>query len=142
MIRQSKPLRRSPIRIRRKKHKFAKPPNGLTFPGALDPRSRRYPDGREELRGADKSKRRVEIFERAGQYCEEVIRCQLSECNEGGKAWHTYRCPNKPTEWSHKPCIHIKVGNGHGRGFKCDALTCGIASCKECHDRFHAGKEK
>lgn len=116
-----------------KRRKHAKPPNGLTFPGALDPRSKRWENGREELRGADKNKRRAEIFERAGGRCEEILAVSFIP------VLITRRCPNLATEWSHKPCIHIGIGNGHGRGFKCDSISCGIASCKSCHQKFHGG---
>lgn len=130
--------RRKPIPRRSKKRKYSKPPNGLTFPGALDPRSRRYPDGREELRGKDKSNRRAEIFERAAGMCEKSF--GSIGLNSEGQVFYgriITLCPNRAAEWSHQPCIHIGVGNGHGRGFKCDAMSCGIASCAECHRKAH-----
>ena len=86
---------------------------------------------RVRLHGKAREARRAEIFARAGNYCEEIIRCPLPECNEGGKAWHVYRCPNPATEWSHAR---------HGSN-KCDCLDprCSIASCTDCHKRRHAG---
>ena len=128
----------STIRVNRKKHKFANPANGLAIPGALDKRSRRWPNGREELRGKDKEKRRAEIFERAGDRCEEligepIVTVQTTE----GPVGIYFRCNRPATEWMHQPCIHLKVGNGHGRGFKCDSASCGKAGCTDCHKRAH-----
>lgn len=100
-------------------------------------KSRIYPDGREELRGADKSNRHDEIFERAGGRCEEIKKYRLQPFCMSPSFKVERRCNAPATEWSHKPCIHIKVGNGHGRGFKCDAMSCGIASCRECHKKAH-----
>lgn len=84
---------------------------------------------RVRLYGAERMKRRAEIFARAGRYCEEIIRCPLPECNEGGVPWHVYRCPNPPTEWSHAK---------HGSN-KCDCTNpaCNWASCTDCHRKRH-----
>ena len=82
---------------------------------------------RERLKGDAKTKRREEIFRRAGGMCEEIIRCKLPECNVGSRCYHVYRCPNRATEWSHLR---------HGAN-KCDHMNCGIASCHECHVKRH-----
>lgn len=112
--------------------RYKRIPAKRAVPRVIHPERSNPVDGhiRERLTGKAREKRRAEIFERAGRYCEEIIRCQLPECNEGGKAWHTFRCPNPPTEWSHKK---------HGAR-KCDCLDCGIASCRECHNRKHRPK--
>lgn len=86
------------------------------------------------LRGKAKEKQRRAIFERSKGRCEEIVRCSLPECNEGGKCWHTYLCWKPITwesmEWSHKR---------HAAN-KCDCLMCGIASCHQCHvSRHNAG---
>lgn len=77
------------------------------------------------LHGEARSKRRAEIFERAGGRCEEVTSISFIP------VLITKRCPNRATEWSH---------TRHGAN-KCDCLDprCSIASCAECHKRRHAG---
>jgi hypothetical protein len=115
-----------------------KPVPGKREPWMLDPRSRVFDDGRQELRGIDKENRREEIFERAGNRCEDTV---LLPVVDGMFVRPEVRCYMPATEWSHMPCKHSKVGNGHGRGFKCDAMSCGIASCKKCHERLHAGRK-
>jgi hypothetical protein len=121
-----------------------KPVAGKREPWMLDERSRVFPDGRQELRGIDRSNRRHEVFVRSEGRCEETV---LRIVNRGTflERHMALRCNRPITEqsmhWSHQPCIHTGVGNGHGRGFKCDAMSCGIASCKKCHERLHAGRK-
>ena len=134
MIQRKTRLKRSTKPIR----KVSKRKSLRQLPWMGDPRSRVFADGRQELRGKDKAYRRLEIFLRADGKCEEIIYCKLPGC-QPAIAYHNWRCHNVPTEWSHIQCKHSKVGSGHGRGFKCDALECGIASCKACHERRHGG---
>lgn len=139
---KSKP--RKPIR----KHKLRQA-HWNPVPGALDKGSHFTKDKREKLFGVDKIARRMEIFERSGGRCEaRHLGSFVNISGDGERVQAEYRCfrpivfedeqPNS-MEWSHKKCIHIGVGNGHGRGFKCDALSCGEASCKQCHRDFHGG---
>ena len=113
-------------------NRYARIPRKRKTPRAVHSERTEHVTGHKRVRlyGKAREQRRAEIFARAGHYCEEIIRCPLPECNEGGKAWHVYRCPNKPTEWSHMR---------HGP-HKCDCLECGIASCTECHRRRHQPK--
>src|ERR1051325_3906160 len=75
---------------------------------------------RERLHGEARSKRRAEIFERAGGRCEELIGEPLSTVpTKDGVMVIKFRCNRPATEWSHKR---------HGAN-KCDCMQCGIASC-------------
>lgn len=87
--------------------------------------------GRVILRGKDKEELRREVFRRSGGFCEEIVRCQLPECNEGGKAWHTYRC-GQLISWETMELSHLKHGPRRS-----DTPEDTIASCKECHARRH-----
>lgn len=122
------------------KKRSTTPIRSKPFEGRLDKRSHWTASGNLKLYGADKEAMRAQIFERAGGRCEgvEVVKqwCQdpyrapvLLESEEF--------CGAPATEWSHKPCVHIKVGSGHGQGFKCDSELCGAAECERCHRKSH-----
>lgn len=111
--------------------KRTKPPAKRKTPRAVHSERTAHITGHKRIRlyGKAREQRRLEVFLRANSRCEEIIRCELPECNEGGKAWHTWRCNKLATEWS-----HLKHGPN-----KCDCLDpkCSIASCTECHKKRH-----
>lgn len=125
---------RKPIPSRKKRS--TTPIRSKPFEGRLDKRSHWTASGNLKLFGKDKSAMRERIFERAYGWCQE--RTPEVVMNICGIDVHTTdKCHNRATEWSHKPCIHIKVGSGHGQGFKCDSDLCGAAECERCHRNSH-----
>lgn len=120
-----------------KKTKKKTPIRSKPYEGALDKRSHWTASGNLKLFGKDKSAMRERIFSRAGGRCEEQGKLRYGVEGMPQHAIPFVRCTRAATEWSHKPCIHIKAGSGHGQGFKCDAAECGIASCTACHQKAH-----
>jgi len=96
---------------------------------------------RVRLYGAERMKRRDEIFARAGGRCEEMVVVAtwgdpFIEAIFGPNTFRAViRCPNRATQWSH----------AKHAARKCDCYSptsigaCSIASCDGCHERRHAG---
>jgi len=86
---------------------------------------------RVRLYGAERDKRRAEVFQRAGGRCEEMRTSYVThyEATPPYSIFEPVRCPNRATEWSHMR---------HGAN-KCDCLDprCNIASCSTCHAKRH-----
>jgi len=88
---------------------------------------------RVRLYGAERMKRRDEIFARAGGRCEEILG-RPSAFYPG--FIYKFRCPNPATQWSH----------ARHNSNKCDCYSpiaqgaCSIASCDGCHEHRHHPK--
>lgn len=113
-----------------RKKRSTTPIRSKPFEGRLDKRSHWTASGNLKLFGNDKKAMRRVIFLRAYDRCEAIVSMDFMP-------EQTKRCPNAAWEWSHKPCIHIKTGSGHGQGFKCDSELCGAAECGRCHRNSH-----
>lgn len=110
--------------------KRGKPPVKRKTPRAVHSERTAHITGHRRIRlyGKAREQRRAEIFARAEGRCEERIEIGHFEGEDGNPFLPVFkRCPNSPTEWSHKK---------HGAR-KCDCMECGIASCTECHKKRH-----
>lgn len=119
-----------------RKKRSTTPIRSTPFEGRLDKLSHWTASGNLKLYGDDKIAMRARIFERAGGRCEEMVFRPYAVRGDSVR-FTDMRCPNAATEWSHRPCVHIKVGSGHGQGFKCDSDLCGAAECERCHRNSH-----
>jgi hypothetical protein len=116
----------SSIRTKRKKAAWNR------LPEWIDPRSKLFPGGRQELHGADKTARRRELFERSDGRCE--AKTMTTGIVYQGIEFY-FRC-NRPITWELMEWSHEK----HGRGKRDDSMAGGIASCKPCHRAVHNPK--